>query len=240
MKKVARAAKPARAAVGAMRAISPGRKFRPDAGGPVFGDPKEGQDQRGEDGRDGHLGGHGQSDQGAQQYAVAGASAIEEAQHGPQAGQGRQYRERFRAVKVGVLNVNDGEGGEGGGQDAGPAPVHTAADDVEQTDGGNIGQGGEGAAGEAQFHHSPIDEGFEEGAQQDEGVDEGAAQGEPAGVERTAFGGEGSPEVWQAGLHTLELLAVQQGTQVGCRAIGAVGFGAGGEQAKHVAGAQVE
>ena len=67
---------------------------------------------------------------------------------------------------MGVLNVADGEGGEGGGQDAGPSAVHTPTDDVEQADGGNVGQGGEGAAGESQLHDAPIDERFEEGAQQ--------------------------------------------------------------------------
>ena len=152
-----------------------GSQVRPGAGSAVFGDPEEGQGQGGEDGRDGHLGGHGQSHQGAQQYAVAGASAVEKAEHRPQAGQGRQYGERLRAVKVGVLDVSDAKSGEGSGEDTRPSPVHTAADDVEQADGGNIGQSGEGASGEAQFHDAPIDEGFKEGAQQDQRVDEGAA-----------------------------------------------------------------
>ena len=154
--------------------------------GLIDGAVDEHRRQRRQQRHDGYLGGQRQAQHGPQQYRIAPPPPFQHPEHRPETGQGEQHGESFGAVEVAVLNVNDGEGGKGGGQQPLADAVQPAPQDEQQQHRTHIGQRRQRAPGVAQIQRAPVAEQLQHRTDEHQQINQDAAQRKPLGVQRAA------------------------------------------------------
>ena len=137
------------------------------------------------------LGGEGEPYHTAQRQVVAPPAALDHVQHEPEGAQRQEYQEGLRPVEVAELDAHHGEGAQGRRQQADAPAVEPPPQDVEQQNGGSVGQGGKNAPGGGQVLEAHgVHEGLQPHPDDEQHVEQDAAQREPVGIEWALLGAE--------------------------------------------------